>query len=109
MASEAEIQRAILREFGSGHPGLRVWRMNTGVAKRADGGVVRFGTPGQADISGIVSVGGRGVRLEIEVKSATGKQSADQKSYQSMITRLGGIYILARSVDDVKRALENLL
>lgn len=101
--SEAEIQRAIMLAFGA-DPRLRLWRANTGTAKDPiTGRVVRFGTPGQADLSGLILPLGR--RLEIEVKSATGKQSEDQISFQRMIESFGGLYVLARSVADVTRAL----
>jgi hypothetical protein len=63
---------------------------------------VRFGVPGQADISGLLS---SGRRVEIEVKSATGRQSPQQRAFEAMISKFGGLYILARSVEDVELAL----
>lgn len=98
--TEREIQLAILRQFGT-RPDLRLWRANTGVA-RIGRRVVRFGVPGQADITGILP-GGR--RLEIEIKSSTGRQTADQVNFQRMIERFGGLYILARSIEDVQKAI----
>ena len=98
---EKRLQNEILRRFGTS-PRLRLWRANSGVA-RIGTRVVRFGVPGQADLTGILA-GGR--RLEIEVKSPTGRQSADQKNYQAMITQMGGLYVLARCVGDVEAALE---
>jgi len=47
-----------------------------------------------------------GVRLEVEVKTPTGRQSADQMNFQKIIERFHGIYILARSSEDALRALE---
>jgi hypothetical protein len=105
MTTEKQIQAEILRVFGQRHD-MRLWRSNCGVATMGVGPaarIVSFGVPGQADLSGIVC---DGRRLEIEIKSQTGKQSKEQKSYQSMIERFGGIYILARSVEDVHSALE---
>jgi hypothetical protein len=98
--TEKHLQNAILRAFGT-QPGLRLWRANVGVA-RVGRRVVRFGIRGQADLTGIVP---DGRRLEIEVKTATGRQTAEQRSFQNMIERFHGIYILARSVDDVRREL----
>lgn len=101
----------VLRAWGA-HPALRIWRQNTGVgwfkngkpARQTDPGAypVRFGVPGQGDIGGILA-GGR--RLEIECKTERGRQSEDQISFQTMIERFGGLYVLARSLDDVDRAL----
>ena len=98
--TEKQIQNAILREFGT-KPWIRLWRQNTGVA-RIGKRVVRFGVPGQADLTGILF---DGRRIEIEIKSATGRQTEDQKNFQAIITRFKGVYILARSISDVYEQL----
>lgn len=102
--TEHQIQNEILRVFGS-RSDMRLWRANTGVARYGDR-VVRFGVAGQADLTGILP---NGTRLEIEVKDAKGRQSKSQQNYQRMIERFGGVYILARSVDDVWAALADRL
>lgn len=91
---------AAIMVYLSGRTDLRAWRMNTGALK-TDAGFVRFGLPGQADISGIMD---NGRRLEIEVKSPSGRRSPAQDRYAAMIQKFGGLYILARSVDDVRNA-----
>lgn len=63
---------------------------------------MRFGLPGQADLSGILP---DGKRLEIEVKSVSGIQHESQKMFQAMIERFGGVYILVRFVEDVGNEL----
>lgn len=99
--TERDLVQSILVEFGA-RTDLRIWRQNTGCAiGRA--GLIRFGLPGMADISGIQF--GTGRRIEIECKTATGRQSDAQRKWQAMIENAGGIYILARSVDDVRRVL----
>lgn len=100
--TEHQIQNAILR-YLSQCDRLRAWRQNTGVAKYRDR-TVRFGVPGQADISGLVFPSGR--RLEIEVKTKTGRQSKPQIAYAEMTRAMGGLYILARCVEDVYNALK---
>jgi hypothetical protein len=101
---EHVIQNHILRTFGT-RPWLRVWRNNTGVAKYRCR-TVRFGVTGQADITGILP---GGIRLEIEVKAADGVQSQAQKDFAAMIRQMGGVYVLARSVEDVWRAVERFV
>lgn len=92
---------------------MRIWRANCGTARdTVTGRVVRFGVPGQADLSGIwyAPITCRecgcqrytGVRLEIEVKAALGRQTPAQKRFQRVIERMGGVYVLARSVGDVE-------
>ena len=98
--TEKQIQNSILREFGT-KPWLRIWRANVGVA-RINRRVVRFGIPGQADLTGILY---DGRRIEIEIKSATGHQTQDQKNFQAIIERFNGVYILARSITDVYEQL----
>src|SRR4051794_33690092 len=102
MSEEKTLQLEILRQFAT-RPELRLWRANTGVAvPLGTDHVVRFGVRGQADLSGIVR-GGR--RLEIEVKSPRGRRSPQQVKWGEMIARFGGIYIVARSVNEVHAAL----
>lgn len=106
----------VLREIGS-LPTVRLWRANAGAARDPRSGrVVRFGVPGQADLSGILlqpvtcehcgHVQHVGRRLEVECKSATGRQSEQQRAFQAMVERFGGLYVLARSVEDARRAVE---
>ena len=99
---EKELQNAILRAFGTIS---RFWRANTGVAQIGKR-FVRFGSPGQADLTGILP---DGRRLEVEVKSATGRQTRDQKSFQRMIEKFNGVYVLARSVEELRNALREHL
>ena len=81
---------------------IRVWKNNTGVAKVNGGGVVRYGLTGSSDIIGIC---GGGKFLAIEVKTGNAKQSKEQCYFQVTVERLGGIYILARSLRDVEHLL----
>jgi hypothetical protein len=97
---EKNVQNAILREFGT-RPGLRIWRANTGVAVYGDRRV-RFGVPGQADVTGILP---GGIRLEIECKAPGKRQTTEQANYQRMIERFNGVYVLAYGVADVWAAI----
>ena len=75
-------------------PGVWVYRNNCGVAKPPGAArAIRFGLPGQGDLSGIVQVstprGVLGVRLEVEVKTPTGKISPEQIAFGARITEMG--------------------
>lgn len=76
------------------------------MGKTLGGQMMRFGVPGMADLTGLVSCG---KRLEIEVKAPEGRQSVEQKVWERVIVSLGGLYCLARSTDDVDRFLANHL
>ncbi len=102
---ENEIQARIIAAIGS-RPDVRIWRANTGAAQMANGQFVRFGIPGQADLSGITA---DGRRLEIEVKSATGRLRPDQIAFGNMIRKFGGIYIVARSVEQAVQSLDSFI
>lgn len=112
MTLERSIQHEILLAWGA-HPRLRFSRINTGVAwfangqpaRKTDPGArpVRFNPKGTADIVGLIAPAGR--LLMIECKTATGRQSPEQKTMQHVITKHGGLYILARSLSDVDAAL----
>lgn len=104
---EKRTQNDIIRTLGT-RPDLRIWRQNTGSAEYRDERTgrarrVAFGVPGAADITGILP---DGRRLEIEVKSPTGRQSKAQKQYQAIIERFGGVYILARGAEEAIAALD---
>lgn len=82
-----------------------------------------YGTPGQADIQGLGLVTstwflgkgitfGAGVQppqlgrfLAIEAKMPGRVWEDEQQNWAAMVKRFGGIYILARSCDDVERGL----
>jgi hypothetical protein len=85
------------------------FRMNTG-AMKIDKRFVQFGVPGMADILALhrrITWEDNGVTpIWIEVKTATGKQSDLQKSFQRQVEDEGHKYIIARSIDDVEEALK---
>jgi hypothetical protein len=91
--SEITLVKEILAVIGSRND-VRVWRNNTGTL------IDSLGLVGSADILGIIAPQGR--FLAIECKTRTGKQSDQQRNFQKMIEAMGGIYILARSLEDVK-------
>lgn len=103
MTAEKKLQNAILLRFAT-RPDMRLWRANTGHGISMDGKRhLSFGIPGQADLSGILR---DGRRLEIECKSPNGQQSEEQRNFAAMIRQFNGVYILARSVEDVERGLQ---
>ena len=103
MSAHTDLVKQILREFGS-REGIRLWVNNAGAARSSTGQVVRFGVPGQADISGILAPHGR--RIEIEAKTGSGRQNKNQRKFQAMIEKHGGLYVLARSVGDVEEVID---
>jgi hypothetical protein len=94
-------------------PGVRLFRQNVGLAYSREqlenllvgrpARPVQYGTPGMADLTGIA--GPTGKRIEIECKVGAGRQNKFQKLWQAMIESQGGIYLLARSVDQAVRDL----
>ena len=113
---EHDLQKQIFYKYGS-LAWLRLWRNNTGksvglslVMKAKREGIMpaflpvtSYGTPGMPDILGIMAPTGR--FIAIETKSSTGKQTQEQRLWDRMIISLGGIYILARSIEDVDNVL----
>ena len=121
LLSEAAIQRQILDYLTL--RGIFAWRNNSGAVKIAGKGkdrFMRFGMPGSADILGIFPEETIVIRLDnaakdkgrsgrlwaIEVKAAKGKLSPAQESFRDAVVANGGKYTLARSVEDVIKALE---
>jgi hypothetical protein len=76
--------------------GCTCWRNNTGVATYAES-KVRYGLGvGSADLVGIY----KGRFIAVEVKAEKGRQSPEQKAWQACVERAGGLYVLARSVEE---------
>lgn len=129
MKHEDVVQSRTMIRFGA-DPDLRLWRQNTGKAwlpmtsegRAALGNLValmsghfrpvQFGTPGQADVGGILTIGnGRtyqpiGRAVGIEFKSDTGKLRPEQGAWRDMFVSRGGLYVLAREEEDVAKALD---
>lgn len=108
---ESQIQHAILQFLAA--KGILAFRMNTGAVKM-DARFMRFGVPGMADILAFPEKqypdGDHGtwklaLPTWIEVKTATGKQSELQKSFQKQVQWHGHKYVVARSIEDVERCL----
>lgn len=104
---EGKIKQAILRAL----KGRMFWNNPTGVARSLDDPdrIIKFGLKGSADIIGIhpvtvtpEMVGQRiGQFAAIEVKVPGKHQRKDQKNFEMAVKRQGGIYIVARGVDDI--------
>jgi hypothetical protein len=77
------------------------WRNNSGTSVREYKGkrhYIRFGTLGAPDIFALHG----GHIYGIEVKGSDGFQSQHQVEFQHEFEKAGGVYILARSIEDIK-------
>ena len=114
--SEAQISRAIMDYLAATH--IFAVRMNAGTQVLVSNGkrrAIHGHAPGTADIlafpikhylDGDFMWWKMPMPLWIEVKTAKGKQSEMQKSFQVQVEAEGHKYVLARSVDDVIAALK---
>jgi hypothetical protein len=131
MASEHETQQRILLAHGSGD--TRLWRNNVGTgwagqatrittsnaqaighALRPGDVVVRNARPlhaglcvGSSDLIGYRQVDGLAQFVALEVKSATGRPTAEQARFLAHITSAGGCAAVVRSVEDANTVLRN--
>jgi hypothetical protein len=106
---ETNIQNKIMLEMSA--RGAMVWRNQTGKFRSMNdpNRIISVGQTGSADILACVPtvitlemVGKTvGLCVAIEVKTETGKQRSDQKSWQEAFENHGGRYILARGVNDL--------
>lgn len=92
--TESLLQDRIRLALGS-TPGLCLWRNNCGYdgERRVRYGV---GSPGGADLIGVFN----GRFVAVEIKTAQGRQSVDQRRFQQLVESRGGEYVILRSVDD---------
>ncbi len=108
--STAEHQKLvsdIIFHYGSRHD-FRLWPRVVGLGMLSQSKrLIKFGIKGESDIDGIFLFRGLGVRVHIEVKTGGARQSRDQKAFEMMIKKFGGIYIVARSIEDVYTGVQN--
>ena len=100
---ESVVQKQILAYLT--REGVFHWRQNVGGFQDRTGRLVSFGVLGLADIIGIQPETGR--FLAIEVKRCDGRQTERQRRFQARVESAGGLYILARSVEDVKKKIHS--
>jgi hypothetical protein len=104
MSSEAVIQQNIRLALGQ-RDDIMMFRINVGKFRPLEGGarVIQSAPEGTPDLLGVMSPGRA---FAIEVKAEKGRQRAAQVAWQNAWEKRGGIYILARSVEDVYRGLD---
>lgn len=90
--TEHELQQHLLLAFGTRRE-LRLFRQNSGLVKVRDRAIQVGPAPGCADLTGITS---DGRRVEVEVKSAAGRQTKQQQSWERFIRGFGGVYVLVK-------------
>lgn len=97
--TEAEIMRDI--QVAISQAGHRVFRNNCGSLKDMRGQWVRFGiaNPGGSDLIGWTS---SGRFLAIEVKTATGRATDEQRQFIAAVRAAGGYAGIARTPEQAK-------
>jgi hypothetical protein len=106
---ETEIQRAIIDNLR--WRGILAFRCQPAPVPIRNGrNIVGFrkADPFNVGIPDIICVI-RGRFVGIEVKSAIGRESPEQRDWQGRIERAGGVYVLARSWEDVEKAMASCM
>jgi hypothetical protein len=87
--------------------GIYAYRQNTGAAEYTDKAgksrMVKYGKPGASDIVGVMP-GGR--FIAVECKAPAGRLSELQEEFLKDIERMGGLVVVAKSADDIARAIK---
>ena len=87
--------------------GCFIWRNNTGAYKpEGSAGFIRYGLAGSADIIG---VNPHGKFIAVECKSEKGKLLESQVGFGIKVRSRGGVYVVARSTDDLESHRDVLL
>src|SRR3990167_6222466 len=95
-STEKPTQKAILQYLTMRR--IFHWKNNTvGIYKKTTDSYIPSQAVGSPDIFAVKD----GRIIGIEVKDIKGAQSEHQKAFQAGLEKAGGIYILARSLDDV--------
>jgi hypothetical protein len=102
-AAHSELVNAIAVALS--REGVMIWKNATGMARSVTGALIRFGLPGSSDLFAVLPPNGR--FLAIECKTGAGKPKKNQDKFAAAIARHGGIYVVARSVQDALDAVEH--
>jgi hypothetical protein len=78
------------------------WPNNTGALKDHTGRLVRYGLKGSPDVLACI----KGRMVGVECKVGRDHQRPEQSRFAEALSQAGGVYILARSVDDVANRLK---
>jgi hypothetical protein len=100
MTPESKIKAACLQYMKK--RGIKAWNNPTGAVRITPNRWLHFGLKGSTDILGLLP-GGR--FLAVETKSTRGKLSPEQREFLADINTLGGMAIVARSWQDIDKAL----
>jgi hypothetical protein len=114
LTRERPLLDRVLADVG-GRLDARLWRQNAGTARSFDGSrIIQLAPAGASDATGLIATPchcgcGRvyGLHLAIETKGKHGRQTPEQRRFQRMVEQLGGVYILARSIEDLNEQLKS--
>lgn len=102
---ESHVQAAVWSTIGH-LPGIRVFRNNVGTAATKDGRFIKFGLcPGSSDLIGwteyVIAPEDVGCRVAVftalEIKTATGRATDQQKAFINAVRNSGGIAGVVRN------------
>lgn len=99
--AEGDIQRLIMIELSAA--GHFVERIQSGLLYTKDGRPVRIGFPGRSDLSGARQADGKAFYME--VKTRTGRATAEQLAFIAAMQKRGLIAGVVRSVEDALKLL----
>ena len=111
--NEHEIQQRI--RLACGHGPVRLWRNNSGALVDQQGRLVRFGLcKGSSDLIGLRTleitpdlVGQRLAQfVALEIKTARGVASPEQRAFLALVEQLGGLAAICRSVEAAEQVLK---
>lgn len=102
---EAVLQQNIRLALGL-RDDVFMFRINVGKFRPMEGGprVIQSAPEGTPDLMGVLGPSGKA--FGIEVKTAKGQQREAQKRWQEAWEKRGGIYVLARCLEDVYEGLD---
>lgn len=112
---ESHIQAAVWSTIGH-LPGIRVFRNNVGTAATKDGRFIKFGLcPGSSDLIGwteyVVAPEDVGRRIAVftalEIKTATGRATCQQRAFIDAVNNAGGIAGVVRNAQQAIELLES--
>lgn len=103
-AAHQNLVKRFMLAFQKQFPHGRIFQRHVGLFYTIKQTPVRINQPGMADLWALIPHDEKCFHFEFEIKSGTGRQTAEQKNWEKTIQNLNAHYLIVR--EDVNHALD---
>ena len=90
-------------------PNIRLFERHVGQFFTHNNRPIQINRKGMADLYGLVAINGSMHHIEIEIKTGTGRQTKEQKTWQAFIEKFSGLYVVGWTVEDIEQEVKRYI